>query len=128
MKTTINGEEERIAWIHARIPFDGPLADIYSSLTSLHDFIQGHKLSIDTDCLGRSSGFSFCFLNPVFEVNSNFPLCWDAIGWARCSDQDNYCKATGRKLSLTNMLYNYKPIGRENRKRIWNDYFKECNK
>jgi hypothetical protein len=31
---------------------------------------------------------------------------WDEIttGWARCSDKDNFCKATGKKLALARLF------------------------
>lgn len=44
-------------------------------------------------------------------------------GVATCSDKETYCKATGRKVSLT---YSLRGCTREFRKAVWEQYRKEC--
>ena len=43
-----------------------------------------------------------------------------ATGWAVCNRTDNFCKDTGRKLSLTRALSGFP---RTMRKQFWNEYF-----
>lgn len=45
-----------------------------------------------------------------------------------CSMKDQYNRRVGRKLSLTGALKFNSIISKEERKQIWNDYFKYCKK
>lgn len=45
-------------------------------------------------------------------------------GWARCASTDNFCKATGRKLSLTRALEDTH-FDREERKAVWDEFHRK---
>ena len=50
-------------------------------------------------------------------------------GYALCSEKDNFCKAIGRKISLTRAIETAKKNGEINKdisKRIWEEYLKCC--
>ena len=46
-------------------------------------------------------------------------------GFAECSEKDNYCKATGKKVALTKALRNMSPESKEDRAAFWQAIWKE---
>ena len=64
------------------------------------------------------SGSTICFIT----VSENHPEV--AVGAALCSSKDNFCRATGRKISLGRALLKAFP-NKEDRRYIWEQYFKK---
>jgi len=65
------------------------------------------------------------FTTSTIRLN-NRPI---AMGSAICSLKDNFCKATGRKISLTRAIETAKKnkeIDKKISKRIWEEYLKCC--
>ncbi len=65
----------------------------------------------------HARGVTECFIENENGIGASF-------GYAFCSSKDNFSRAVGRKVSLTEAL---KPFSKDWRKAFWEKYFEKMN-
>ena len=62
----------------------------------------------------------------LYEIGKDRELFLLKKGAAFCHPQDQYCKSTGRKISLSRTLQNSQ-LDKYSRRLVWEQYRKECH-
>ena len=82
-----------------------------------------------TECVFRVEGHTTTAA--LHKIQPNGEVCKEIICTTKavCSANDNFCKATGRKIAFARMVkwLSYEPffLSKEERKSLWEDYFRE---
>jgi hypothetical protein len=107
MKVTVNGETYLVKWFHRRKYV--PKVKVLSVSHGVPEFAVSRELS-------AKGGVTECY---VIQPNGA-----GVAGIAKCSEKDNYCKSSGRKLALADALDAFKEVPHTP---FWEKYLREVN-